>query len=484
MAVVRSIDDRPSSAADAHVPYNLDAERAVLGAILVNADAFSVAAALQPRDFFRDAHQRLFKAMLTLKAADTPIDFVLLCQELARSGDLDEVGPAYIASLSDGVPRSTNIKYYADIVRRDAERRDLARVAAKLRARACSDQDVAAAVADAQADLATVRARSVGPGQLRVFTMPELAAYQFQHRRALLSRNGVAVLREGDLVQVYAARGVGKTWFTLTLALVAATGTDAMGFSAVEPCRVLNIDGEMASEDVQERLQRLAFAVNVSATENLTIVAADWQEGILPRLDTSAGQAAVEPFVNRADLIVIDNRSTLFDPEAETDPLSWQSAQNWLLSLRRRGKGVIVVHHANRQGGARGHSRPEDVLNLSVKLTRPDDYSAEHGARFKVEFDKTRGVHGPAVASFTTCLSSTGWEIEDVDSGNAGVTRKLKMYLRRTNNAQERPKSASTAIRGAHVNKEKGLDVWGELLQRGEIRKLADGSFALADDED
>src|SRR6185295_5195824 len=109
------------------------------------------------------------------------------------------------------------------------------------------------------------------------------------------------------------------------------------------------------------------------------------------RLDTEEGQQFIEPVVDAADLVILDNRSCLFDPEGEKDPTAWQPAQDWLLSLRRRGKAVLLGHHSNRQGGARGHSKSEDPMNLLVRLTRPEDYSQEQGARFLVTFDKCRG---------------------------------------------------------------------------------------------
>ena len=94
------------------LPHNLEAERSVLGAILIDNEVFNVAAAtITPASFFRDAHRRIFEQMVALSERSQPIDLVTLKEELDRSGDLDEVGgPAYIASLVDGVPRSTNVE--------------------------------------------------------------------------------------------------------------------------------------------------------------------------------------------------------------------------------------------------------------------------------------------------------------------------------------------------------------------------------------
>src|SRR3989475_8958691 len=104
--------------AERTLPHNLEAERSVLGAILLHNDAFNLAAELiDSLDFFRDAHRRIFDKMVRLAERSAPIDLVTVIEELGRSGELDEVGgPAYIAALVDGVPRSTNVEHYARII--------------------------------------------------------------------------------------------------------------------------------------------------------------------------------------------------------------------------------------------------------------------------------------------------------------------------------------------------------------------------------
>jgi hypothetical protein len=108
------------------------------------------------------------------------------------------------------------------------------------------------------------------------YTVAELAQHVFPPRRALLTRCGDPVPREGHLAEVYAEPGVGKTWFTLSLALAAASGTEVLGFSAPAPARVLVIDGEMASEDVQGRVVLLCEFLKIPYQDvALTVVAAD-----------------------------------------------------------------------------------------------------------------------------------------------------------------------------------------------------------------
>src|SRR6187549_3927778 len=105
--------------ADRTLPHNLEAEKSVLGAILINNQAFNQAAeVIDSQDFFRDAHRRIFEKMVILTDRNEPVDLVTLTDELGRSGELDEVGgPAYVSALTDGVPRSANIEYYARIVK-------------------------------------------------------------------------------------------------------------------------------------------------------------------------------------------------------------------------------------------------------------------------------------------------------------------------------------------------------------------------------
>jgi replicative DNA helicase len=106
------------------IPQNIEAEKAVLGAILVNNDRFlDVSEILWGDDFARRAHQLIFSAMTTLVRDRMAIDFVTLRDRLTRQGQLDEIGgPVYLLNLADAVPHSTNAVYYATVVREHADR--------------------------------------------------------------------------------------------------------------------------------------------------------------------------------------------------------------------------------------------------------------------------------------------------------------------------------------------------------------------------
>lgn len=117
------------------LPSNLEAERSVLGVILTNNASYEhIAPLVTEASFYRDAHKRIYQAMAyLLEERRSAVDFVTLHEELIRRGELDDVGgPAYIASLADGVPRTVNSAHYARIVQEKATLRALIFAANKM----------------------------------------------------------------------------------------------------------------------------------------------------------------------------------------------------------------------------------------------------------------------------------------------------------------------------------------------------------------
>ena len=95
-------------------PQNIEAEQAVLGSMLIDSEAVErVAQFLQPEDFYRQAHQHIFRAGIALYERREPRDFVTVCDELQRMQQLDEVGgETYIASLVNVTPTSVHAEHY------------------------------------------------------------------------------------------------------------------------------------------------------------------------------------------------------------------------------------------------------------------------------------------------------------------------------------------------------------------------------------
>ncbi len=232
------------------LPHSLDAEKSVLGAILIRNEAFNHAAELiDAEDFFRDAHRRIFNRMVALSERGDPIDFVTLKEELSRAGDLDEVGgPAYVASLADGVPRSANVEYYARIVKEKSTLRSLIHSANKILAEAYEAEQEP----DLLLDEAERSIFAIAEDRIRVGFVPlkDLVQASFTTIEKLQQHKGLVTgvpsgfldldemtsgLQPSDLVLVAARPSMGKTSFVLNIAQHIGTSTNmTVGFFSLE----------------------------------------------------------------------------------------------------------------------------------------------------------------------------------------------------------------------------------------------------------
>jgi putative DNA primase/helicase len=198
------------------------------------------------------------------------------------------------------------------------------------------------------------------------------------------------ILPERSLAMLYAPRGMGKSFLSLSIGLAVASGQPLLRWNAPKARKVLYIDGEMPIASLQERLKAIPIGMsgNISS-DGFKLLAADQIEGGI-NLSNEAGQKSLGPLLADIDLLILDNLSTLCANVSESASDSWVSMQTWLLGLRRKGIAVLLVHHAGTNGRQRGTSRREDALDTVIALRRTDDYSPEQGARFEIHFEKLR----------------------------------------------------------------------------------------------
>jgi putative DNA primase/helicase len=373
------------------LPSNLEAERAVLGAVLLDNAVLSRAVqTLNPGDFFLRQHSVIFVAMVRLAESQHPIDFITLMEDLQGHNQLESVGGhLYLSQLADGLPRVTNFEHHAEIIREKAELRRLAYGAEAIREAALSGDREAAV-----AQVAALRASASGSSGLRAVALEELLAREIRPREMLLE----PILPEQGLAMLYSYRGVGKTYLALGVAAAVASGTRFLHWMAPRPRRVLYVDGELPAKTLQERLAMIVAGIEGGepAPDTLRIITPDLQERPIPDLATSQGQRLLEPHLAGIDLLVLDNLSALCRCGKENEGEDWLPVQEWALELRRRGMSVLFVHHAGKNKSQRGTSRREDLLDTVVTLKHPADYNPSEGLRCEVHFEKTRSMLGNA----------------------------------------------------------------------------------------
>lgn len=259
--------------------------------------------------------------------------------------------------------------------------------------------------------------------EITAVTLNELLSMELPPREYLLE----PWLPKSGLCMVYAKRGVGKTFFALEVAMAVAYGNQFLSFKAPKPASVLYIDGEMPANSMQERLRNIKK--RMPDTEDYIeprIITPDLLEVFTPDLSTHHGQHSIIPLVEQADLIIVDNISTL-SAGKENEAESWIPLQTWALRLRKQGKSVLFIHHAGKSGAQRGTSKREDALDTVIALKHAADYEPSMGACFELHFEKTRGIMGDSVRPLLCQLTDEGWSAQTLQFGSS-KDRVMELY--------------------------------------------------------
>ncbi len=241
-------------------PQSLEAEKAVLGGILLEPEAATKAIEIiLPEAFYRPAHERIFRAMVSLFTRHEPIDLMTLSDELGRAGDLDAVGgiPA-VTELADSVPTAANIEYYAKIVLEKYLLRQLIHASSAI-ARECYRAETSAGdiLDEAEQKIFRVSELRVSHGFLHI---KDVLKERFEEiQRIHESRESVTGLSTGfidldkytagmhpsDLVIVAGRPSMGKTSFALNIA-------QHVGLEEKKPVAIFSL--EMSKELLVQRL--------------------------------------------------------------------------------------------------------------------------------------------------------------------------------------------------------------------------------------
>ena len=241
-------------------PQSGEAEKTVLGGILLNNKNLNVVLSIiSPEDFYKDSNRRIIEKITSLVDKGKPVDVVTLSEELQKEGALDEVGGAsYVSSLMDGVPKSLNIEFYAQIIKEKSLLRQLILSSAKIISSSYEQREDADQLLDeAQASIIEVAEQRVKPGFVPVgsLTSPTLDMIKALHDRKETVTGIPTGFRDLDsltsgfhaseFIVVAARPSMGKTALCLNISQYAGLKTDySVGFFSLE----------MAKEQVMIRL--------------------------------------------------------------------------------------------------------------------------------------------------------------------------------------------------------------------------------------
>jgi replicative DNA helicase len=339
---------------DRVLPHNAEAERTVLGAVLVDNAAFNSAAEVLSRDdFYREGHRRIFDGMAALAERSQAIDLVTLKDELTRASALEGVGgAAYLASLVDGLPRIVNVEQWSRIIKEKAVLRNLIHASNRI-VQSCyeAEDDVAAILDRAEKAIFDIAERRIRQGFI---ALKEIVKESYRTIDQLSQSKDVVTglptgfvdlddktsgLQKGDLIIVAARPAMGKTSLCLNIAQAASQRTG-------ETIGVFSL--EMSKEQLVLRMLCADARVDAHRLRTGSLGEKDWARLAKAYADLSASK------------IFIDDSATL-------TPLEMRAKCRRLKA--EHGLGLVVVDYLQLvSAGGRVENRQQEIASISRSL--------------------------------------------------------------------------------------------------------------------
>lgn len=280
MAYLREID----TSVDRLPPQSLEAEQAVLGAILLEGESITKAIdILTPQDFYRESHKKIYTAMLELFNKNEPIDLITLTEHLKDKGELDSAGGlSYLSTLATVVPTSANIRYHAKLVREKALLRALIRACTEIVTKVYEEPEDAEEMIDyAERSIFEISERRM---DTNFYQMKDVVKHTFKIIENMYEKKAVITgvpsgfkdldeltsgFQPGDLIIIGGRPGMGKTAFALNI-------TQHLGVELGEPVAFFSL--EMSKEQVAMRLLSSIAMVNSASLRKGFISKRDWEK--------------------------------------------------------------------------------------------------------------------------------------------------------------------------------------------------------------
>jgi replicative DNA helicase len=265
-------------------PQNVEAEQSILGAILIDNEALPKALeVIDPDDFYKQSHRKIFQAMIELFEKSEPIDLITLTDNMKRQEELDAVGGvSYLSSLVNMVPTAANIKYHSKIIREKGLLRNLLRSATEIASRVYEDNLEAEELVDyAERSIFDISDKRI---KASFVTLKEVIKGSFEMIEHLYDKketvtgvpsgfkdldNLTTGFQKGDLIVVGGRPSMGKTAFALNVA-------QHVGLESREPVAIFSL--EMAKEQLAFRMLCSEAMVNSSSIRKGFIQKEDWHK--------------------------------------------------------------------------------------------------------------------------------------------------------------------------------------------------------------
>jgi replicative DNA helicase len=336
-------------------PQAVDIEKMVLGALMVDKDAFSIVSEiLHPETFYEPRSQKIYKAIQTLSLNEDPVDIMTVVEELKREGTLDDIGGAgYILELSERVASSAHIEYHAKILAQKYLARQLISFASVIETKAFDETvDVDELMQEAEGSLFELSQKNMRQDYTQIDPVVKQAVEILQ--KAAANKGGLTGIPTGyaklddytsgwqrsDLVIIAGRPAMGKTSFALSLAKNIAVDYDT-------PIAFFSL--EMNNVQLVNRL-----ISNVCEIEGKKILNGQLDDEEWKRLDKNVRKLQAAP-------IYIDDTPgmSIFELRTKARRL-----------VREKGVQVIMIDYLQlmNANGARFGSRQEEVSTISRSL--------------------------------------------------------------------------------------------------------------------
>jgi len=338
------------------LPHNDEAERVLLGAMLLDRGCVSnVLGRLRSADLYRRNHQIIYEAVVRLFERDEAIDPLLLADELERNGEFHEAGGyEYLNQLTQGIPRLTNIEFYAQIVQQKSLLRQLAQLGQKISGSALSGEvDPENLISETEAALGSLH-DSGEKHEFQVFSRVLEETYQLIQERSQIQGSMIGIpsgfldfdrmtagLQKGDLIIVAARPAMGKTSFCMNVAIHAALRHAA---------RVAVFSLEMPASQLAMRLVGSEARLGISELRTGRLQDAEWNQ-LAEALGRLSG--ATLYIDDSGDLNVFQMRAKLKNLQKE------------------RGLDLVIIDYLQLMGGSSlsgSQNRTQEVSEISRGL--------------------------------------------------------------------------------------------------------------------